>query len=97
MQKKGAEFAVGAVIMIVLGLIVLVILAVVVRQQVTKGASQYTQFGDQATQQSPDRCSSLIQGRYCTVSSCKPTERDVSSNAWGDCKQSEQKKCCGPQ
>ncbi|RJQ18718.1 hypothetical protein C4580_06500 [Candidatus Woesearchaeota archaeon] len=84
MQKRGAEFAVGTVIAIVLGLIVLVIVALVIRQQVTKGSSQYTELGEQAG--SLGGCSNLLLGRGCFENQCPPDKvPEIQPDQWADC------------
>lgn len=68
-NKKGAEFAVGTVMMVVLGLVVLIIIILVVRQQVTQGAKGYTDIAEQARlNPSLTKCSSIIPSRGCTDS-----------------------------
>ncbi len=87
-NKKGAEFAIGTVVMVVLGLAVLIILILVVRQQVTKGAQGYTGIANQ-TDLNPTKCANLILGRSCaTVDQCaKANGREVFSTQgkWQDC------------
>ena len=68
-MKKGQGMSVQTVVMIVLGLIVLVILVMVVRQQVTGGAKKYTEIGKEATIKA-DKCGSFILGRSCSDSPC---------------------------
>lgn len=93
-DKKGAEFAVGTVIMIVLGLVVLIILILVVRQQVTKGAEKYTDIGEQATQ--TNLCNNLVFGRACYEDACPENMRQASTppGGWTDCERP--KICCEP-
>ena len=88
MKKKGVELAVGTVIMIVLGLAVLVILILVVRQQVTKGAKSYTEIGEQVTMSGG--CSNILEGRACVKGSCPP-DMDTVSGTWADCNEKGQK------
>jgi hypothetical protein len=88
-NKKGAEFAIGTVVMVVLGLAVLIILILVVRQQVTKGAQGYTGIANQ-TDLSPTKCTNLILGRSCTTAQqcASAGGRYYSSSpqgAWQDC------------
>jgi len=97
-RKKGAEMAINTVIMIILGLIVLVILILVVRQQVTKGAAKYTELGDQAT--ATGGCSSFLEGRSCVKGTCPPDMKPVAGT-WADCeakkdkpKQGDRYVCC---
>lgn len=92
-NKKGAEFAIGTVVMIVLGLAVLIILILVVRQQVTKGAQGYTDISKQAELNST-RCVNPILGRSCTTANeCKDKGREVPAplGGWDDCSQGV---CC---
>ena len=85
-NKKGAEFAIGTVIMIVLGLAVLIIMILVVRQQVTKGASKYTEIGEEVT--TTGGCYSLLEGRSCVKgTSCPPDMTGPVPGAWADCKE----------
>lgn len=88
-NKKGAEFAIGTVVMIVLGLAVLIILILVVRQQVTKGAQGYSDIGGQA-ELNPTKCTNIILGRSCTTAQqcASAGGRYFSSSpqgAWQDC------------
>jgi len=87
MNKKGAEFAVGTVVMIVLGLAVLVILILVVRQQVTKGSQGYSDISDQATV-NPTKCTSIIMDRRCVASGeCTGRKVPPPQGGWTDCTQ----------
>lgn len=88
--KKGAEFAIGTVVMIVLGLAVLIILILVVRQQVTKGAQGYSDIGGQAKIDG-DNCKNIILGRSCVPSANCDTSKGMrqvysTSGQWADCK-----------
>lgn len=89
-NKKGAEFAIGTVVMIVLGLAVLIILILVVRQQVTKGSQGYSEIGGQAKLDS-DNCKSIILGRSCVPSVNCDTSKGMKQvysplGQWKDCK-----------
>jgi hypothetical protein len=98
MNKKGAEMATNTIIMIILGLVVLVILILVIRQQVTKGASKYTEIGEDVT--TTGGCYSLFEGRSCvkTTGTCPPDMKE-EPGAWPDCQAKAQKQnarfvCC---
>ena len=99
-NKRGAEMAINTVIMIILGLIVLVIIILVVRQQVTKGASKYTELGEQAT--ATGGCSSFLEGRSCVKGGSCPKGMKAPKeglNGWADCEAKAQKEkttyvCC---
>ncbi len=82
-RKKGAEMAINTVIMIILGLVVLVILILVIRQQVTKGASKYTEIGEDVT--TTGGCYNLIEGRSCVKGSCPPDMKEDTTGTWQDC------------
>ena len=90
-HKKGMDMTIGVIISIVLGLIVLVILIVMIQQQVAKGSARYDEFGKEA-EYAPDRCQSIIYGRFCTQAS-KCTGQFEPKPAWTDCK--SQTICCG--
>jgi len=95
-NKKGAEFAIGTVVMIVLGLAVLIILILVVRQQVTKGAQGYSDIGGQAELNST-KCTNIILGRSCSTSQqCATAQGRYYSSSpqgqWTDCGQGQG--CC---
>ena len=88
MKKKGVEMAVGTVIMIVLGLIVLVILIIVVRQQVTRGAAKIGEIGEEVT--TTGGCFDLIQGMSCIkvlTGRCPKGMKAPSKgqDGWADC------------
>jgi len=93
MNKKGAEIATSTIVMILLGLAVLIILIMVFRQQIAKGAQQYANISSQTTLSS-DSCASIILGRACS-DTCDPAkgQREVfsPSGQWKDC---GSKKCC---
>ena len=88
MNKKGAEFAVGTIVMLVLGLVVLVILILVVRQQITKGAEKYTDIREEATIKK--ECTSP---RTCS-NECRPDQHEVFSltGVWANCGPNQS--CC---
>lgn len=83
MNKRGLE--VDLVIKLILGLIVLVLVALLIRQQLSKGASQYEDIGSQAG--SLGGCSNLLMGRGCFENQCPPDKTlEVQPDQWEDCK-----------
>ncbi len=101
MHKKGLEMAMGTIVAIVLGLIVLIILIVFVQQQVSKSSSKLGEIEKEADY-AADKCQSIIKGTFCT-SECKESEgyktRTSPTGTWSDCgkaKGLESKGiCCG--
>jgi len=95
MKEKKGDIAIGTVISVVLGLVVLVIIILVVRQQVTKGASKYSEIGEQATIKQ-DTCTSFIMGRVCSNNACDINkgykEKFPPTGEWTDC--GSGKHCC---
>jgi hypothetical protein len=89
MEKRGQGLPVSTIILIVLGLVVLVILILVVRQQVTRGASRYEEIGKEVEIRA-DKCYNIIEQRSC-AKSCPEGYRPVSGT-WSDCKSGEV--CC---
>ena len=79
MNKKGSEIAINPLIVIALGVLVLIILIVIFRDQIAKGSSSYIKIQDQAQ---ADKCSLLL-GRQC-VATCT-TQTISEANA--DCEQ----------
>ena len=63
MHKKGSEMAINPLIVIALGVLVLVILIVIFRDQVKKGSDQYTGIYQQANLD--DTKCSFLMGRSC--------------------------------
>lgn len=84
MNKRGQGFSITTIIMVVLGLLALVIVIILFRQQVTKGASQYEQIG-QGTGLEADRCFNLIEGRSCVEGRNCPEGMEPVSGRWKDC------------
>ena len=82
MDKRGAEMAISTVVWIVLGLVVLIIIILVVREQITKGAAKYTEIGEQVT--TTGGCSSFLEGRSCVEKGCPPDMTRVRGT-WADC------------
>ncbi|MCX6709284.1 MAG: hypothetical protein NTW67_06600 [Candidatus Woesearchaeota archaeon] len=98
-RKKGAEMAINTIIMVILGLVVLVILILVIRQQVTKGASKYTEIGEDVT--ATGGCYSLFEGRSCVKGTGCPPPPDMVTvpGTWPDCQAKAEKQktsfvCC---
>ncbi|MBD3303944.1 hypothetical protein GF343_02275 [Candidatus Woesearchaeota archaeon] len=71
MDKKAVQLSVQTMIIVALGLIVLVVLIFVFRGQISKGAQQYFDIGESASEEAdPDKCvSGLFVERDC-ASSC---------------------------
>lgn len=91
-NKKGAEFAIGTIVMMVLGLVVLVILILVFRQQITKSSQGYTDLGQQAL--SGENCKTQTQS-CMTLNECGDKKgRQITSvfGGWKDCKEGQI--CC---
>ena len=88
------------VMLIILGLVVLFIIIMVVRQQVTGGAKKYTELGKQAEIKG-DKCSSFLLGRGCSAKACdreKGFEQVYSpTGVWTDCKKDKLEYCCQKQ
>ncbi len=85
--------SVQTVVLIILGLLVLAILFVVVRQQVTSGAKKYTELGSQA-EIKEGQCANVIIGRWCAEDCAKDGGKQVPG-VWNDCtKASATAKCC---
>lgn len=75
-MKRGQGFGINTIVLIVLSLVVLVIIIMVVRQQITKGTSQYEDIGSKA-ELNPDKCENILLGQ-----SCKPTNECTSENGY---------------
>ncbi|MBS3124964.1 hypothetical protein J4211_01770 [Candidatus Woesearchaeota archaeon] len=73
MNKRGSEVAINPLITIALGVIVLIILIVIFRDQITKGGKDYTKISEQA---GLDKCSFLT-GRSCVAASTCPTDKPL--------------------
>ena len=85
--------AISTVVWIVLGLVVLIIIILVVREQITKGAAKYTEIGEQVT--TTGGCSSFLEGRSCVKGGCPPDMTDLGKAGWGDCaEKGKEYTCC---
>lgn len=82
-DKKGAEIAISTIVMIVLGLAVLVILILVVRQQVTKGAGQYGEISESIG--GGAGCFNILEGRSCVKGRNCPPDMTPVTGTWPDC------------
>ena len=82
MNKRGSETAINPLIVIALGVIVLVILIVIFRDQVSKGGTSYDKIKDQAVLD--DKKCSFIMGRSCISENNCPTEKRIPQ-ANADC------------
>jgi len=93
MNKKALEMAMGTIVAIVLGLIVLIILIIFVQQQVSKSSTKLGEIEKEADY-AADKCQSIIKGTFCT-DECKESEgykpRNSPTGKWKDC----DKICCG--
>jgi hypothetical protein len=77
MKKRAVQLSTQTMILIILGLIVLVVLIFIFRGQVSKGAKQYFDIGEQAAGEADiEKCSGgLIVERKCATN-CKDLEKD---------------------
>ncbi len=93
-MKKGVEIATNTMVLIIISLIVLAIVVLVFRQQVTKGAEKYTSIGKEA-EINATKCSNIILGRACSDNACKTgegfKEEYSPTGTWSDC---PGKHCC---
>lgn len=76
MNKRGSEIAINPLIVIALGVIVLVILIVIFRDQINKGGDSYTDLSNQATLD--DTVCSFVKGRSCQVAPCTPPNEQIT-------------------
>jgi len=95
MNKKAMEMTTGVVISMVLGLIILVILIIFVQQQFTKTGKRYGEL-EKETEIAPDKCQSIIMGRYC-VESGKCGDKIITPppSGWADCGNQKDPKLAG--
>lgn len=93
-MKKGVELATNTMVLIIISLIVLAIIVLVLRQQITKGAEKYTAIGKEA-EINTTKCSNIILGRACSDTACDTskgfTEEYSPTGKWDDC---GGKHCC---
>jgi len=92
MKKKGVELGIQTVVVAALGLIVLVILIIVIRQQIGAGAQRYTDISKEAEKQIIDRCEGFLSARTCEASCGDKTTVPAPSKGWQDCTQGQV--CC---
>ena len=96
MMKKGMEMAMGTIVAIVLGLIILVILIIFAQQQVSKGSTKLGEIGKES-EYAADKCQSIIKGTFCS-DKCDESAgyKDMKSptGTWVDCK-APKTLCCG--
>jgi len=86
-MKKGQGLPINTIIIAALGMLVLIILAFVIRNQIAQGTKKYTEIGKEA-EIKVDKCGSVILNRACSIG-CDPAKtREVYSpaGAWDDCK-----------
>ena len=98
MNKKALEMAMGTIVAVVLGLIVLVILIIFVQQQVAKGGQKIGTI-EQEAEFAVDKCQSLIKGTFCSKEACtgEYENNPAPPGGWADCgktKELEDKKNC---
>ncbi len=86
MMKKGMEMAMGTIVAIVLGLIILVILIIFAQQQVSKGSKNLGEIGKES-EYAADKCQSIIKGTFCAASCGEGYEsfNSPSGTGWADC------------
>ena len=93
-MKKGQGMSIQTVVMIILGLVVLAIIVLVVRQQVTGGAKRYTNISLES-EIKIDKCSAFFLNRACSDNPCDTSKgfEEVYSptGTWTDC---PNKQCC---
>ena len=99
MNKKAFEMATSTIIAIVLGLIVLIILAIFIQSQVSKGGKHIGTLEGEIDY-APDKCQSMIKGTFCSANCetekyiAKPTA--PTGQPWTDCKEKNLAVCCVP-
>jgi len=64
-MKKGQGMSINVLVMAVLGIVVLIIIIMVVRNQITEGSARFTAIGEKADIGSLDKCDNIILGRSC--------------------------------
>jgi hypothetical protein len=76
MNKRGSETAINPLITIALGVVVLIILIVIFRDQITKGSTSYTDISKQATLDATS-CS-FVRGLSCKSDCDTSTEKEIT-------------------
>jgi len=96
MKKKGVQLGLQAVIIATLGLVVLIILIMIIRGQLTKGTARYTNISLEAEKEfrAGNRCAVILSGRFCSDACTAPSYKQVPGT-YEDCKGSK-KNCCEP-
>ena len=101
-NKRGLEMAMGTIVAIVLGLIILIILIIFAQRQVTKGGEKLGEIGKEA-EYAADKCQSIIKGTFCAAAGKRdPKKYDEKSSSpagpWIDCGKTLKDKpvCCVP-
>jgi len=96
-MKRAQGLPINTIVIAALGLLVLVILAFVIRNQIAQGTKKYTEIGKEAEIKA-DKCASIILNRACNENACdeKKGQRQVYSPAgeWADCKAANKQYCC---
>ncbi|RMD58272.1 hypothetical protein D6825_01370 [Candidatus Woesearchaeota archaeon] len=85
MDKKGAEIATSTIVMILIGLVVLVVVILLFRQQATAGAKGYGEFQKQTSPDALKKCNNIILGRFCAEGSSCPEGSTSVPGVWPDC------------
>lgn len=96
MNKRGIEMATSTIIMVLIGLIVLAIIVVVFRQQVTKGSQGYQEYTGQTSPGALDKCQNFILGRKCLpAADCTVANKlQRASGVFPECTADNGKVCC---
>lgn len=103
MHKRGLEMAMGTIVAMVLGLVILIILIIFAQQQVSKSSQKLGEIGKES-EYAADRCQSIIKQTSCT-DKCLETAgyKEIKSptGKWTDCGNPQNEKlknkpiCCG--
>ena len=102
MNKKAFEMATSTIIAIVLGLVILIIAIVLVQQQVSKSGQKIGKI-EQEAELEPNKCASLVLGRYCIEAGQCKDDKGASKaipappGGWSDCgkdKLTSKPDCC---
>lgn len=89
--------AMGTIVALVLGLIILIILIIFAQQQVGKSSEKLGEISKES-EYAPDKCQSIIKGTFCTdacdeKAGYKP--RLSPTGTWTDCEKAGKSICCG--
>ena len=92
-MKKG-DLSIQTIIVAILGLLVLIVLAFIFRDQITKAASNYFSIGKDATDSAQgNKCVSILTaGNHKCADKCDGEWHELNTaTKWTDCKE---RKCC---